>query len=255
MNKRGITEHAIMTIIFGILVVLAIAVTWPIVSRVLFGARGELRTAEVNLDSLHQSIIFLLNQKDVYATKQTPLFIQENAYIIVGFNANDDKVQSGCYDETATRPLACPQGRACLCLYEDTNGQDFDDDAGGPAKPITCRTLPGNVLLLAPSNKFEDYEPDQNDETEKWNFGVKDGSPSILTINKADPAGLNYDYENLLLYGQCSSSMFGKGTVWNKQDVHIEKLTKEKTNYVYIARKARMTEQRRQTLEAAHPKV
>jgi len=239
MNKRaGISEHAILNVIAGIIVVMGIAIIWPIVGRII-GGGGEQRTAEVGLDSLHQRVLEVLaNPAPFAAVRNHPLFIQENAYMIVAFNADDDVVQSGCYVETATRPAACLPDKSCLCLYPDTAGQDFDDDGGFGAanKPVLCKFLPPEVVFVAPWDGLEELGIKKamgtSDSVKGWNMGVSMGAPSIKAT------GIK-EHENFLLYGQCSD------TVWNKQETYIEKVIKpDGTIQVFIARESPHTQER-----------
>lgn len=248
MNKRAITEHGVLLVIYGIIVAIAILVVLPVVDRVLFGGGGETRTAETALESLSQAVrIISADKAQVVGIRHYPLFIQPNAFIIVAFNAKDDKVKSGCYDETVRRPAACLAGKSCLCLYEDTNGKDFDDDYGGPASPIKCTLFPDNLVFIAPAGWVEEG----GDIVKQWNFGVvRTGAPSIEEISK-DRGPMQkylpsaYGYENLLLYGQCD------GMTWKKQDVYVEKFEDRGIAYIYIARESTYTETRFEALKRA----
>ncbi len=248
MNKRAITEHGVLLVIYGIIVAIAILVVLPVVDRVLFGGGGETRTAETSLESLSQAVRFVVADKaQVVGIRNYPLYIQPNAFIIVAFNSKDDKVKSGCYDETARRPVACIAGRSCLCLYEDTNGKDFDDDYGGPASPIKCELFPNNVVFIAPAGLVEEG----GDPVKQWNFGVvRTGAPSIEEISR-DLGPMQkympeaYGYENLLLYGQCDAM------TWKMQNVYVEKFEDKGIAYVYIARESPKTEERFEALKRA----
>ncbi len=252
MNKRAISEHGILTVIFAIIVVIGIAVIYPLVGRLLWGGGGEYHTAATSLGSLSQAVAKVLaSQKPFDAVRNFNLFIQDNSFIIVAFNAEDDKVQSGCYDESAARPVACPADRSCLCLYEDTAGQDFDDDIT-TNPPKLCEPFPGNVVFMAPENANEDFVDGKNDETKKWNFGVARGAPSISAVGVPGPmgpflvkTGELYGYENLLLYGECDSMS------WNSQPVYVEKFESNGGFYVYVARESAKTAKRYDVLKLA----
>lgn len=249
MNKRAITEVGILTIIFGILVVMAILTTMPVLYRVLFGAAGEYRTAQVNLESLHIAVLQVLAAEGKFAAiRNFPLFIQENGFIIVAFNAEDDYIKSECYDERATRPVACLPDQACLCLYTDTAVQDFDDDMG-ENPPKQCTLLPKNVVFVAPWDGDDKPEksldglgittPTGRSDSEKgWNMGVSKGAPSIK----------REAHENLLLYGQCSD------TIWNEQQTYIEKFQRDDGMLqIFIARESNYTRGRHKTFSKQFP--
>lgn len=250
MNKRAaVSEHAILNIIMGIIVAIGLVIIFSLLFRAFFGGGGEYRTAEVNLNSLSQATKQLIVSPNKFeAIRNYPLFVQENGFIIVAFNSDDDVIKSGCYSEEATRPQQCLKGMSCLCLYEDVNlVYDFDSHITANP-PQACAQLPDNVVFIAPDNALEEG----GDADKKWNFGVSNGAPSVLTANSVPELQANlpqsYSYENLLIYGQCDNM------VWNSQKVYIEKFEgRDGKIYVYIARESPITEMRYLALKKAFP--
>ena len=242
MNKRaGISEHGILNIIFAVIVVIALFVTMPVIYRVIMGGGGgTARTASVALDSLSQGVFKLAaDQSTFLAIRNYPLFIQPDAYIIVAFNSNDDKVKSYCENEDASRPKECLPGKACLCLYLESNGHDFDGGIWKGPPPIKCDIFPENIVFTAPLSTFEEG----GDIVQGWNFGWFTGTPSIEELNTLGGGPMQaylpmpYSYENLMLFGDCGAS-------WNNQKVYIEKFANAGTIYVYISRESKYTQAR-----------
>lgn len=211
----AITEHGVMLLIMAIIVTISIFIIFSIVSTFLYSG-GEEGIAIVALDSLsHKVTEVYLNSEDTAVTHN--LVIQEGSYIIVAFNADDEEVKSGCYDEIATRPFACASDNSCLCLYEDTILQDFDDDYGGGNVPIQCSPLPADIIFVAPWDHLEIG----GDLVKKWNMGKSKGARSIK----------REEQENLLLYGKCD------GMAWGNQDVLIRKTTlPDRISQIFIAK-------------------
>ena len=253
MNKRAITEHGILTVIFGIIVVIAIAVTAPVIYRVLTGSGGSEGTAVASLHSLRQTILDLIVGQDhkdkKFAWKEIPLFIEANKFIFVGFAAEDQGEQaawSWCDGitggESIKRPVACPANNTCLCAYKDDVNSDFNSDIGGGDPPVECATLPKEVVFLAPAKgEHEGVQAmdEGGDDEEGWNWGGVSGSMSVRRVNDAGggPMGVFlrnkgqfYTYENVVLYGECSDM-----PVWNSQSVYVEKFSSGGKHYIYIA--------------------
>ncbi len=236
MNTRAITEQGMWTIIFGIIVALVIIPVMMLFGRV-FGPGGEAGTATAGLDSLHVRILEVYSDRMPFAVARNhPLFLQAGEFAMVAFNADDDSVQSGCEDETARRPALCLKDRACLCLYEDGGGDDFDDDIIGPEDPIECRMLPPDIVFVGAGDRLEEG----GDSAKKWNMGVSIGAPSVKTL------GIK-EHENLLLYGECGDM------VWNKQNVYIEKYPREGFSQFFVARESSHTQQRFETFSKQFP--
>lgn len=245
LNKKAITEQGFINLIMAVIVVILVAITAPVIARIFYGGGGELRTATVNLESLQTAVNQIVKEPGVFASAKMPLYVQENEYIIVAFNAEDNSIRSGCYEEYAKRPVACPAKRSCLCLYRDTFGKDFDSGAGENV-PNPCKVFPENIVFLAPSDWNEIcYEREECHKIKKWNFGfIKEENGKYIaganSVNKANEIRhliaptpeTHFLYENLLLYGECD------GMVWNNPKAYIEKYSYQNKIYVLIARES-----------------
>lgn len=244
MNKRAISEHGILTIIFSVLAVIAILITLPIVSRLIFGGEGgTARTAEVNLDSLGNAVNSIVaNRQNTVAIRHFTLFIEQGGYAITAFNAKDTKSWNFCNDERMTRPQNCLADKSCLCLYKDTVRADFDSDIT-TNPPIKCILFPDNLVFLAPSSLDDELTENR---LAGWNLGSimpQNSAESINEINSGSdliPYAQGYSYENLLLYGECSS----QNVRWNQKQVYIEKMVKEGRIYIFIAKESPDTQAR-----------
>jgi hypothetical protein len=257
MNKRAMSDEALLTIIGLILVAIIIPFTYQIVSRVIFGGGGEARTATASLESLDLSIMQLIAQPAPFAANRNfPLFIQQGGFAIVSFGAEDQKGWSWCDGmwggESITRPQACLQDKSCLCVYKDTANSDFDSDVTDNP-PVKCMLLPKNVVLLAP---VDEQDAPNGNNPRGWNWGANDdvnAPPSVKRVNDARGAPMQQytgatRYENIVLYGSCG------GAVWNAQKTYIEKfLGSDGTIYITIAKESPNTEQRFQALKNAFP--
>ncbi len=250
MNKRAISEQGIFVIIFLVIIAVLIPLTFSVINRALFGRGGEYRTAEASLDSLGEAVLVAVQEpQQVAFVRNFPLFVQDDEYIIVAFNSDDSKTWSWCDGlwggEWITKPAACLPGKSCLCLYEDVagiGGSDFDSYTWGTNPPQKCRLFPNNVVFLAPADSID---APGADPVYRWNWGdSKDRSAeSIFKANANGGPMQQYvpqsSYENIVIYGQC------KKTVWNKQNVYIEKFAADTgLIYVFIARESPYTQQR-----------
>jgi len=260
MNTRAVSDTLFLTLIFAVIVGILIAFTFTTLGRLLFAGGGELRTAQVNLQSLDQVVLTLIAMPEQFVpVRNYPLFVQENAFIIAGFAAEDEVGWSWCDGlwggERISRPDACPQNKACLCLYEDGQGSDFDSDiaAGSPA-PKSCQILPNNVVFLAPENRVD---APGGDAAHAWNWGgsAEYASTSVQRVNNAGGGPMQrflpepYSYENLVVYGECGSM------AWNKQNAYIEKFAGDGNVYIYLAKESDKTQKRFEALRRAFPAV
>ncbi len=250
MNKRAISEQGILVIIFLVIIAVLIPLTFSVVNRMIFGKGGEARTAETGLESLGQAVYAVTKEvPQVVVIRNFPLFVQENAYIIVAFNADDTQAWSWCDGlwggEWITRPAACLPGKSCLCLYKDLagiGGSDFDSYMLGSNPPQKCQLFTGNIVFLGPDDSIDDGGADP---VYKWNWGNSGRDwyvESVLKANDANPMQQyvpQSKYENIVIYGQCG------GTVWNKQNVYVEKFAAfGGPIYVFIAKESPYTQQR-----------
>ena len=92
-----------------------------------------------------------------------------NGYILVGFDKDwygdgtdateDNKAgpfeASVCHDEGIDKPAQC-QNKACLCLYEDTNGDDFKEDDDPDVIVTPCVSFDNLDTISAPADNFYD---------------------------------------------------------------------------------------------------
>jgi len=132
--------------------------------------------------------------------KEIPFYIKQDAYILVGFNRdcgynNGDRncpvavCHSSDSDYYIPKPKECSVGKSCLCLFNDFNLGDFDDEDNKPVVPCV-------------SYDSIDYLVGKNGDL------FNDGNLRVIG---------NKEYESLVIYGDCNEE-------WGVHKMRLEKI-------------------------------
>lgn len=123
----------------------------------IFLSKKDYDSTIKSFDILGQKIDDLIKDKN-YASTDFLYFI-DKSYILVGFNYKDTSVQIKTCDGTFFKGESLSQSRkalgslcegACMCIYKNTPGNNFDKDLQIPLK---CKTFDKNVVFLAPAEQ------------------------------------------------------------------------------------------------------
>jgi len=164
--------------------------------------RAEDEATFNNFQVLSNNIQRVLAEKSI----SVPYYIKSGSYILVGFNKDCDLgtknrncPQSGCssgdkkyYIPKPIGVAGCSLNKACLCLFRDTFGADFEGE--------------DNLPLICNSFSHIDY------------FGVRDGEGELFS-GRNKRTFLNQEYKSFVLYGKCG------GYEWGARDIQITHVT------------------------------
>ncbi|MBW2981373.1 hypothetical protein KY343_00705 [Candidatus Woesearchaeota archaeon] len=256
-----------------------IKVTWTVIGAVLaaavillftfvfitfsgvFKITSEAEQAAINnFKVLGKTINELLVQPGIFATARPIQFQVPNGFIVVGFDKNwygdgTDSTEDNpagpfeasiCHDEGIDKPDQC-LGQACICLFQDTYGDDFKEDDSGHVLIDTCITFDGDVSFSGPADNnlnlancegetgTSDYDADCQIDGEK-----KYPVPGYGTF----PGWRSDFYEFLIIYGECGDEFGEPKTFYVEKYVDI---STQKT-YIFIANKTAEIEQREKNI-------
>lgn len=211
------------------------------VFSVMMSSGGEVSQQEAinNAFALGRAIERMVESNATYETYEMYLSIPSN-YIIVGFDKDwhgdmideswfgedegyvqEEKVESNwCSDgEGIQKPSMC-EGVACICLYEDTWGDDFmeDNSISKEDTVMPCVQLLGDVSISGLGDSEAGYFARDN--------GLIDGGKKLPSPM---PLVTNQGYEFLVMYGDCSPT-------WNPpRKILIEKYVSDGKTYITVA--------------------
>ena len=266
MNRRagifGMNWAEMIGLVLAVAIVLL--VIFPFFGRLfatLLGAGTAEASAKANLVALTAQVNGILMDPKDFVSKRNLQFGLPTDFIIVTFTRGEPSTKVKCAadtsEESSGRPDACKLG-TCLCLFEETVGDDVDGET-----PIMCQPFPKDVIFLGPGGSqdecavINDVSIPCSEYTPKrgvgeraryaqrlrrlrmgWNWGEARSVPQHPKIG-------NYDYENLVMYGNCEPQL------WHIKPVYLEKFKVGNKIYVYIARESGLSEKRNRKLQEA----
>lgn len=163
--KKAQQNIILKEIMYGVFVLILLVLIISVVMN-LIDVGGDKRVIEANAATQATLAKRIIDLKDElikenvnFKRDYNPFQFAGDEHIIVGFPKGDpNKVQlySRCADETVSKKYTSCSESACLCLYEETTGDDFDDS--GPDKPIICITIKDVDYLFTPDYKGNAFE-------------------------------------------------------------------------------------------------
>lgn len=205
-NKKASlsVELSLIHLLEIILALIVIGVLIYLITKLagFFIGRQEYDSTINNFEQLQIKVNELTKDKNKISTK-TMIYSLPNDYILVGFNYDNEVVETACTDEKidASRPNSCKY-KSCLCIYKnyggvtDWTGKDFD--SRGNVKPIVCKSFQEKIIFIVPQQGNPNFKGKQSKYT-----------PSHYTSTS---------YNSLVLYGVC-----GLRPSWDTKQLYIEK--------------------------------
>jgi len=245
MKKRGqiATMWAIFGMVMAAFVILASSAMLLKYAAILIGTPQEEQAARNHFTFLTDKATELVAAEGIFAADVINEFHIPPGFIIVGFdtdwhgdsdqNTNSENPLNGkieanwCSDgEGMTKPVQC-LGKACLCLYKDTAGDDFMEEGRNPDAIVagaSCVTFDGDVVISGPRDSASDLWYDGALTGRRENNGLNDGAKKYLGIPDYYPGP---GYEFLVLYGDCDGA-------WKIRNLYLEKFVDTKTQKIYL---------------------
>jgi len=223
LNKKGEGEAIETAILDGPIGLILTIIVFVFIAYVFFLIAGLFSDSDYDSARANAQHIGFVTSQLISSNKQY-------TYAIEAFFVSQDTIFVGhdgpvsynhktlCTDEIVKNKYC--DGQACLCLYEDTNGDDFEDDDnilwgiwGAENEPVMeCYTYQNNVRFLAPSDFKKDSYFAGND---------RGAGPSHY------PAYTQY--RDAIIYGDgCDEENF------DSTRLYIEKFYDERNNINYI---------------------
>lgn len=151
--KKGAVQITLIQVIGAVLFVIiaiSIIITLAKLSGIFLSGKDYDSTVK-SLNILADKIGDLAKDKN-YASANLLYFLDKN-YILVGYNYKDASIQmQSCNNEILTETrnkISGICGKACLCIYRDSVGNDFDANT----VPLQCKSFDKNIVFLAPSSQ------------------------------------------------------------------------------------------------------
>lgn len=162
-NKKAI-EISLTELMMALLAVAIILIIFYVGFKLsnIFLSNKDYDSTMASFDLLGERIDSLIEDEN-YANTNL-LYFLDPYYILVGFNFKDPSIQmetckKGIIFEDSEslvesrRIISSLCDQACLCVYKNTLGKDFDKDRKGPQMPLKCKSFDKNIVFLAPSNQ------------------------------------------------------------------------------------------------------
>jgi len=159
-NKKGfrVSLEELGMMLLGIAVALLIFfVAGKLIN--MFTSQKEFDSTIASFELLGERIDEIINDKNYANTNllyylKKDIYLRDNGYILVGFNYKDSFNQiETCDNEPLTeskKKISSVCGKSCICIYENTAGEDFDKDKEGFLVPIApCISFDKNIVFLA----------------------------------------------------------------------------------------------------------
>lgn len=208
MNSRAQTTvmKAIMGLVLALFMLLIVTAVGYGIYSLFFGSNLDKGTYE-SFEALGTTIEALLQRpvSEQAGYSKLPLYIQENAGIIVffdsvcSFNQKDEKCpvsacESSDSDYHIPKPAMCVEDKPCICLFKETSYRgDFDGENNFPK---SCRSF-------------------ETDKDVYFTSFYEDSSVFKDTKNLIDGVRKDgLDSEWPVIYGEC-------GEQWNVQDLYV----------------------------------
>jgi len=235
IGKKGTVEMSVSELGYLMLVAAIILISFFVISALLNSIYGKSTEQEAynNAIALGNAVNKLIESSNGTSSK-VRLSIP-SGYVIVGFDTDwhgdleddsvfgesegaviDGKVEANvCSDnEGIMKPPQC-EGVACICLYEDTWGDEFMEDSDDSDTALFCEQFfQGDISISGLMDSDVGYF-DRND-------GLIDGAKKYPF---AMPAISGQEYEFLVLYGACDGP-------FDIQNVYLEKYTDSDKTYI-----------------------
>jgi len=150
--KRG-EISTILTELIGVVLIVGVIIMMAVIIVRLFSLSGTNDAdSKLNMQDLgHQIQIMIDSGKQFQCTDNGLPFYIGKELILVGHDGPFSyNVYSRCTDETAFNSYC--HGKGCLCLYDNTAGNDFEDDGWlykGDNEPKSCFEFGQPVKFLA----------------------------------------------------------------------------------------------------------
>jgi hypothetical protein len=154
-NKRAITGNMWWTLGMTVLAAIVILATFSFFTKLVGLPKNNVGSQEqqgtlANLEIIGNKVQELLeSNEDSIGEQDFPYFIGSN-FVLVGFDKvwNDNQIVKegsffGVGNEKIAKPLDCFL-KACLCIYEDTFGRDFNNNP----IPLDCYIFDENIIFL-----------------------------------------------------------------------------------------------------------
>lgn len=162
-NKKGAIQVSLTELMMALLAVVVILIILYVGVKLvsMFSSSKDFDSTIASFDLLGERADNLIADKN-YANTNFLYFLKkdsklDNGHILVGFNFKDASIDmKTCKDELVVESRKKIGGlcnKACLCIYEDTVGNDFDKNDGGPQVPLKCKSFDKNIVFLASSRQ------------------------------------------------------------------------------------------------------
>ncbi len=242
MQKRGQTRLT-WTVLGLIVAGIMIGITAIIIANfggIFLSTSADRQAATNNFNILTKSVQGLLDNPAKFAPATIRYNIPED-FILVGFDKNWKGDQKGswattCYSEPITKPSQC-KGKACLCLYENTAGQDFGHDGWfetrSPDDVVDkCVVFEGDISFFGPADNYYNFDRCEGEdiifkENDYDNDCSNDGAKKQPTVKFGK---IIHNYEFLVVYGDCDGE-------WGIKTLYIEKYKEQDSIYIFISQK------------------
>jgi len=208
-----IAPTELLGLVLGVMVVLALFYLGAKFSGILIG-KQELDSTINNFNVMVKHANSMLKDRDFAYRKVT--YAIDKKFILVGFSYTDNNqiMRSRCSDEAIgqSKPVLC-EGKACLCIYENTIGSDFDGDKENV--PLTCNKFDEKLVFLAPLN-----------------FNANDGFSGDMNSWSPNYYPEQSSYESLVVYGNGCNTF---GSNFGIKEMYLEKFRQGDNIFIYMA--------------------
>jgi len=235
----------------------------------VFRVPSESEQAAINnFDFLGKKIKEVIEDPAAFASAQLEFQVPDG-FVVVGFDKdwhgdlvddtwlgysqntvkNEKTEASNCRDEGIKKPDQC-LNQACLCLFKDTNGDDFIEDSSGhvlvAAPP--CIVFDGDITISAPADNNLNLDGCEGEigTTDYDDDCPNDGARKYPVPGYGGFTGWRSDfYEFLVIYGDCDDE-FG-----DPKTYYVEKYEDLDTGkiYIFVAEKLEKIDKRGEALK------
>ena len=214
MNQILKSKKAMMSIkvIIGIfLAVIIILATFSFIIKFYSAFLESKDSSFQNFDSLCIQVKELISDKKNLATIQAFPFYLSKDWIVIGIdsNWNDEKKVDSHHDQVIPRPSQCTAGAACLCMWKEEGGGDYDKP------PEKCYSFPKNdPIYFSGADGYEDFYGHENKENNIKEYCAHRiaARNNYYTKNNIDiPQGYYYTFTSIPEDFDCPFDYPGKG--------------------------------------------
>jgi len=243
MEKRGQSETTwvVIGLVFAAAIILLSVYIIFAFSGAFAAPSAEKQTAINNFKALTNEVQKKLSTSAKLNTSTLDYQIPKG-FILVGFDKDWHGVfvSNACNGEGIIKPPQC-QDKACLCLYEDTIGDDFEGDSDPDKLVVPCETFDGDITISGPADNFYNFYQCEGkeisfQEDDYDNDCSNDGAKKIPDLTYG--YGIT-KYEFLIIYGKCVDT-------WGIKKLYIEKYVEGDKIYLFISAKTPRVEELRE---------